>query len=133
MCKPGWRQSVWAGYDKHHPKGKEWQELIRLSGDGRKIARYKPGTNIRDLEMSYNQPKTPGEAGNWGEYLVTRGNNDQNLADYYVITKDEVIGASLGEETSIVLVRRAQTGEVHGYPITPQELSDYKRDIARGQ
>jgi len=43
---------------------------------------------------------------------------------YYWLKFDRVIGASKGEETHYLLIGHALSGQVHGHPVTWQELKD---------
>ena len=100
--------------NKHHPQpSRTWEEIVASTASGRRIAKYRPGVQIEELEMSYHRD---------GHLLFRK----QTESCYYVIRGD-VIGASQGEETGITLIKRRQSGAVHGYPITQRELDDYLR------
>lgn len=54
-----------------------------------------------------------------GRFLYERG-----PVRYYWFDYGEIIGASKGEQTTYVLIEYHQNGNVHGHPVTWQELRD---------
>lgn len=132
-----WNPPRWANYPKHHPIGGNttWEEVVSRTNSGRrKISRYLSGMRreeIESLEMSVGQVFT--------EDNERRENIDAQLDVHFICTQgvvrfyyrvvDRVIGASLGEETSIIKIHWHQNGDVHGYPITEEELIGYLRKV----
>jgi len=132
MCE-GWLPAQPVEAHKHRPPGgkKTWDEIVKGTTEGRRVSKYHHNMNLEDisrLEMLYSQ-----ETG-----IYHFGANQYETHGWLLIHKDHVrlhvirvegliIGASLGEETNLVLVNRSQSGPVHGYPITEAELEKKKR------
>jgi hypothetical protein len=95
----------WFDYPKHKPPlRKTWQEIIAMTKHGH--AKYKPGINIRELELHAWQYGTP---------VTTPGKN------YKVYKFDKIIGANSGKETCYIRIE-CNANTIHGHPILE---SDY--------
>ncbi len=106
-------QPQWKPYVKHMALKVPWKKAIdatRRPGS----ARYHPSVNQKELEMRCLAEGRVDEAA-----LLTQG-----IREYWMDC-EQVIGASLGKETTFVFVQWQVCGdvnEVHGRPITLQEL-----------
>lgn len=83
---------------------------------GRQVAKYHKNLTLPEIEAIEMSFETE------GELICERGSER-----FYYIIMDEIIGASLGEETKLVKVQRSTSGPVHGYPITRDELIEQLR------
>ncbi|MGH7140355.1 MAG: hypothetical protein ACREHD_31855 [Pirellulales bacterium] len=120
----------WVFQDKHRPpSGVSWEDIVTGTGKGKKWAKYHPDflPFVEPVEMSAGTNLWQTFDGilirTTSELLVEKAS-----VDLYVLEIDceLVVGASLGEETTLVLVNRAKGGAVHGYPLTEGEL-EFKR------
>lgn len=114
-----WGPIDWQHHNhKHGPaSGDDW---VRRTGEGRRIAKYAPGTDVELLERSVVE-HTRDEAGN---LILTNGRAvfADGFSQVYMVC-DRDIGASLGEWTDIVRVEWTDPhGFLHGRPITEDEL-----------
>ena len=136
MCEPGWLPAMWVEPDKHAPpRGRlEWADFIARTGMGRCVAKYRPGfTNehIRQLEMSHDRDE--GEEltfeflGTWYRTSCERLARKKLKMLFCIAVEGLEIGGSRGEETNMLLVNRAKSGHVHGYPITGKECDDIRK------
>jgi hypothetical protein len=121
MCKPGWLPAYWAGpeYDKHWPVyAVPWDEVVESTKDGvRKYHNDLSRADIQHLEMSYRKN---------GRRI--QHPKDHLVAHWIIIDAErEVVGASNGVESNVILVKRNKTGPVHGHPINEQELREYEK------
>ena len=125
MCEEVWLPAVWAGCDKYFPPHghTNWKDIVASTNSGRKVAKYHNALTlqqIEQIEMAFRHP------------------DDLLYEDYpvrfYAYQCDRIIGASCGEETDLVLIKRHQAGAVHGYPITEREQAEWLREAEkRGQ
>jgi hypothetical protein len=104
-------------YEKHRPiPGKSWIENIAATAGARAPARYHPDVvpHIRKLEVDCVEHGT--------EIL---SHPHPRIRAFYakVDTKIGVpVGASKGEETEYIFVTWEDTGEIHGRPMTRDQL-----------
>jgi hypothetical protein len=111
-----WAEPRWESYPKHLPppaSRKEWAQVVRDTARKGHKGYYHQNliAEIEDLEMRCRRE---------GQQLpYARG-----PTRYYWLKLDRVVGASKGEETHYLLVEHAISGEVHGHPMTWQELKE---------
>lgn len=90
-----------------------WPQTGTRQGSGQKRpARYHPRLSIaeiRDLEMSTVSR----------EFEVDCPKDNER---HYVRDVGDIVGASNQKQTNYILVKRHQSGPVHGYPVTVEEL-----------
>ncbi|MBX3415222.1 MAG: hypothetical protein KF708_21230 [Pirellulales bacterium] len=100
-------------------------DVRRQTGLGRKIAKYHSSLTFDDIETI--------EMAFEGDHVLTIGGRvytshaeqifSHSVVRIHFVRIDELIlGASLGEDTNIALVKLSQPGCVHGYPMTRREL-----------
>ncbi len=109
-----WAPPKWRFYRKHIPPGtrtKSWVQLVRETAEPGHKGYYHPDLReeIEAYEMACFQ----------AQQLVSQTYPTR----YYWAKFDRVVGASRGEETAYLLVEHdASTGDVHGHPVTWDEL-----------
>lgn len=104
------------GIKKHRPPpGVPWEDVVKATA-GKKPARYHPtysSDRVREeLELRCVRQ---------GTELSMSGADPQTKRCFFM-RMNAVIGASNGEETEYVFAEYLVSGEVHGRPITVQEL-----------
>jgi hypothetical protein len=112
VAKDAEKKIEWTNHiDKHKsPKNMSWKDIVEYTRHG--DAKYKPGTNIEQLERLAWEKGTP----------VNNGR------PWKVIEFDSIVGAKNGIETKYVRVEM-NTNTIHGHPITPQEFLKYTKII----
>lgn len=142
MAGDFWRPPRWVHLRKHQLPGgnKKWSAIRRGTALGDKVARFKfAEAIIRPLGMQFvryeaimyedDEPADfelrPDIA---DDQLGGVGISDNGNGRKYYVIANEVIGASLGQDTRIMLIKRSRTGPTHGYPITESALIDALRD-----
>lgn len=98
----------WTSHRFKHvpPKNLSWKEVIKATKNS--DALYKPGINIKELELYAWEHGTP----------TTRGKN------WKVFKAAEVIGANEGKETVFMRIE-CSVNTVHGHPILEAEYWEY--------
>lgn len=113
MAEVDWSRARWAAeYDKHWPYYHvDWSEACRATQTGPR--RYHPSLSKEDiqiLEMSFS----------------TRGKRLRGTRYWIIIDETrQVVGASNGVETNIVLIKVDPQLNVHGHPINREEYNRY--------
>jgi hypothetical protein len=107
MCETPWLPIQWVHYCKHLPIGGNttWDEVIAGTALGKRVAKYKSGmrpAQIRAIEMQIEQQVGPDRIPSWRRITKT----ELGVVWYYYVVEDEIIGASLGQETNLVKVER---------------------------
>jgi hypothetical protein len=120
-----WAKPVWQPYKKHLPpnqRKKLWAQVVRETREPGHKGYYHPDFlgNIENLETS----------------ALERGHSlyEEGPVRYFWVEFVETIGASRGEETTLVLVEWHRNGYFHGHPVTWEELkrkgaNDEDRDV----
>jgi hypothetical protein len=104
-----WQEPTWLSYRKHRPPpGLSWAEIVWATKEG--PAFYHPNVVGRIEELEMLCVRTGEELG--GHAFVR---------DFW-LRFDFVVGASKGEETHYFLAEWASSGDVHGRPISAEEL-----------
>lgn len=117
-----WQVACWEErIFRHRPSNNvEWQVIVKQTGDGKKPrAMYMQGLTLgrqRIMEMGAVVDGLGMELPRDKRATVRR----------FVQQFDEIIGASLGEQTTWMLVEYHQAGAVHGRPVL---LSELKGDL----
>lgn len=137
-----WRSPTWAHLRKHQLPGgkKKWAAIRRGTAVGDQVARFKfSEAVVRPLGMQFVRY----EAIMYGEdepvgFEFRRDIADDQLGGIgisnngngrkYYVSANGVIGASLGQDTRIILIKRSRNGPTHGYPVTKRALIDELRD-----
>lgn len=129
MCDTPWHPPNWIHIDKHFrwPGLCSWTDVVRNTGRGRREAKFRITKNrVEEIGNEFVQCEQVQFNGvdealqdNVG-YAYTSKNG--NVRFFYVIA-DEIIGASLGQETKIMIINR-QNDPTHAYPITKDELQE---------
>lgn len=114
-----WKPPRWVFYKKHCPARIKDENAARIrssrSGEG-KATYLIPREQIEILELRAVGPSPDGVGPN--EILPRKTLHTR----HFWLDAGHVIGASDGELTSFIYVIYGSSGEVHGYPITAQEL-----------
>lgn len=110
-------QRYWEDRHKHKPWPQRisWRKQVKQTKHD--DAKYAPGVDIEELEM-----RCVAE----GQELPR---DIRPTVRRFFLDTGETIGASEGEETTVVYVEWGNDGRVHGRPITKREL---RRKGARG-
>jgi hypothetical protein len=115
MMSQPWQPAYWAGtVHKHRPVGNKipWDRVRFGTNQGQRISKYHSSLTleeIRNLEMSFIEP----------DDLVI----ERKTVRYFIARSDrQCVGASRGQDTRYVIINRSQTGAVHGYPATVEEI-----------
>lgn len=114
-----WSVRRWATRAKHSPPGPtaNWTEVVARTGRRHGFARYAPATSIQQLEFGcIDHALDPDDHPRQGAELPARG----HVRRFYR-EMNFIVGASNGEETYFV-VEWTAAGDVHGRPITRDEL-----------
>lgn len=130
MADTEWRKPYWVKPPPTYhllEAGTPWKRLVKKTTHHRKSM-----FNTRDWSIIEN----------WGspfiEYEKLRDDPDSTEADYdhlnvgyicewdaqrhYYVVVNEIIGASRGQETNLLKIKRGPSGESHAYPISENEL-----------
>jgi len=108
-----WAEPRWIEYRKHlppNPERKKWAQVVKETAQPGHTSYYHPDMlgQIDRLELACQTD---------GLLLAERG-----PVRYYWCQFDGVIGASRGVETAFLLVEHHITGDLHGHPVTWDEL-----------
>jgi hypothetical protein len=106
-----WASPIWNRYrGKHRAKqSASWNQIVKTTNNG--PAKYRQDfTDSDHEELELRCIRT-------GTLIEEVG----SVRSYY-LDVGRIIGASNGLETSIVYAEHNRTGDVHGSPISPQEL-----------
>ena len=110
VCRT-WLPPVWVPWLHGFRRGVPWDQQIRDTADGK--ARYAQHVDIEALEMSLVDPSN---------VIAHELPRTRRAVRMFWMDTGAMIGASCGEETTMVYVEWAQSGAVHGRPITLAEL-----------
>ena len=124
-----WSIRRWTPRRKHQAPGQNvaWSQVVLETGIRHGVARYLRGVNVQELEMSCIDYAllTPEERRRFPS-ADQRGMCEELPAvrtkRSFFCQMNFLVGASSGEETSFVYVEWHQAGDIHGRPITFDEL-----------
>lgn len=122
-AEPVFRPPLWAAdYDKHHPDHSlEWKQVVQTTGGPDGVARYHSSLSIPQIETM--EMETVSDDLGLGTEIVAKRKHNRRV---YWRHMGRIIGASNGKETEYIYVEYAQSGNVHGRPITKAELRKEK-------
>jgi hypothetical protein len=119
-AESSFRQPWWASdYTKHHPPrpSESWDDVVRETGRHEGIARYHPDLSLVEIERM--EIDTVTEAMGLGHEIESKRKHNKRV---YWRRMDRIIGASNGQETQYLYVEYGITGNVHGRPMTVEQL-----------
>ena len=108
------RKIYWVDYAVHRPPKIWGKQIIESTKSG--YARFKPGVNRKRIDEGFYRQSRNGEFELNPSYVQI----EECFSYYYDV--GQIIGASSGKETQFVLIKWGTGGDVHGCPITKEEL-----------
>ena len=107
-----WAEPRWVRYKKHlPPQGIAWKELVAETGESGGEAYYRHRMSEGEHRRIETECITP-------ERLFRETGHKR----MYYMDMEKLVGASAGQETNFLYVEYLSSGEVHGRPITVDEL-----------
>lgn len=107
-----WAPPKWVKYDKHRPPpGLSWKALVKATGEPESAALYHPSVTLElqeKMEIACVRPQN---------LFATRGHKRM-----YFMDMGYIIGASAGSPTTLIYVEHLTNGQVHGRPVTVNDL-----------
>lgn len=108
---PNWNPPKWTPYNyKHRPRARlAWKKIVARTLHSE--AKYIPGMTDNDHEALEMKCVHEGHLG-----------GDNGSIRWFYLDTGQLIGASEGKETTIVYAEWNRLGDLHGSPITKEEL-----------
>jgi len=122
MCHLPWRDPVWDKISnrKHRRASRQqWQRSITVAWTGQPDEASQFDPNLTDAEIETMQIESVNSD---PEYVVGTPIRSECHKRTFFRDMQRIIGASAGEKTQFIYVEYVNSGQVHGWPITEDQL-----------